>query len=448
MAPIQQQPPRAKKQERDASGGASGKKKKAPAAKKKASDDAVAATGAKGKRKRPTTNHQQVQRYAFEKDNGSEDDDGFEDEDEDDDDDDDGDDDDDEARSNSQLSTEADGEAKLTNAGQESEEKAKPRRGRRRMLHDEEQRKQRRKNQCKLNQRRYRARQRGMISTLSLETDTLTDFIHELEAYQQFLLKYKQNEAALNIQHNNISSSRRQRDLRPLLVVDQFFHFFQHGFALHSIEISDIQERFVRFISAPNLISQGATKAGVDALLLQLKRYTSYHAIFELHLDSRHVVHSPKHQQQHQQQTSGTSHYGDSDEEKISVTPLSSASMWVVQVSGRMHLRLSRDTVMLVYPHIVQDEALSYRVVGREIDPPFSIVFQFNDSGKLCKLEFMVDFASAFMQLLNSAEQVAMLLGRALISPHCELGIDPHEESAISPGSGENKQLSLKFILL
>ncbi|GAB9467106.1 hypothetical protein Gpo141_00004465 [Globisporangium polare] len=438
MAPIQQQQqPRAKKPSSDASATAAGKKKAPTATVKKKSDGATATvaagTSVKGKRKRslgkqPQRDEDEDDDDAFDEDGGFEDEDGYDD------------DDDDEARSNSQLSTEADGESKSADTGP-GEEKAKPRRGRRRMLHDEEQRKQRRKNQCKLNQRRYRARQRGMISTLSLETDTLTDFIHELEAYQQFLFKYKQNEAALSTQQ--ISSGRRQRDLRPLLVVDQFFHFFKHGFALHSIEISDIQERFVRFISAPNLISQGATKAGVDALLLQLKRYTSYHAIFELHLDSRRVVYSPD----QQQVQNSSSRAGDSEEEKAS-SAVSSSSMWVVQVSGRMHLRLSRDTVMLVYPHIVKDEALSYRVVGHEIDPPFSVVFQFNELGKLCKLELMVDFAGAFMQLLNSAEQVAILLGRALISPHCELGIDPHEESAIGPGSGENKQLSLKFILL
>lgn len=320
----------------------------------------------------------------------------------------------------------------------EGEEKPKPRRGRRRLLHDEEQRKQRRKNQCKLNQRRYRARQRGMISTLSLETDSLGDFIHELEAYQQFLRQYTQCEEALAAAGN---SSSPAVDARPLLVVDQFLQFFQHGFALHSVEISDIQERFVRFISAPDLISQGATRGGVDALLLQLKRYTSYHTLFQLRVDARRVVHSPEQQQQEEEESRRSRPGADAEG-----APAPSA--WVVQASGRMHLRLSRDTVMLVYPHIVKDEALSYRVVGHEIDPPFSFVFQFNEAGKVCKLEVMVDFAGAFMALLHSAALVSELLGRALISPQCELGIDPHEESAVGGAAGDNKQLSLKFILL
>lgn len=334
------------------------------------------------------------------------------------------------------------------------EEKAKPRRGRRRMLHDEEQRKQRRKNQCKLNQRRYRARQRGMISTLSLETDTLTDYIHELEAYQQFLAQYNANETELAQHAASHPRHKSIPDKRPLLVVDQFFHFFQHGFSLHSVEISDIQERFVRFISAPNLISQGATKSGVDALLLQLKRYTSYHAVFEMHLASRRIVHSPEQDAGEATSAQSDGHGGGKDESgdvSSADGAGSPASLsWVIQAFGKMHLRLSRDTVMLVYPHIVEDEALSYRVVGHEIEPTFSLVFQFNEHGKMCKLELMVDFAGAFMKVLNSAEQTAILLGRALISPHCELGIDPHEESAVGSAGGatENKQLSLKFILL
>lgn len=295
------------------------------------------------------------------------------------------------------------------NAENDDEEvKPKPRRGRRRVLHDEEQRKQRRKNQCKLNQRRYRARQRGMISTLSLETETLSDYITELEAYEQFLRKYTASDVAL--------LDNAVMDARPLLVVDQFVQFFHHGFALHSVELSELHERFVRFIAAPTLISQGATRNGVDALLLQLKRYTSYHAVFALHADATRVLHAAPH------------------------------ASTIVEVTGRMHLRLSRDTVMLVYPHIVANEALSYRVVGHAIEPACRFVFQFNDSGKVEKLELAVDFASAFTALLERADDVAELLARALISPHCELGIEPHEESAI--GAVENKQLRLKFILL
>jgi hypothetical protein len=285
-----------------------------------------------------------------------------------------------------------------------------------------------------------------MISTLSLETDTLTDYIHELEAYQQFLAKYNQQTdmAADACSHT--------RDARPFLVIDQFFQFFQHGFALHSVEISEIQERFLRFISAPQLVSQGATKAGIDALLLQLKRYTSYHAVFEMHARSRRVVHSPYKQQQDddaRDEPRDTSDKAGAVTEADGATATGPSCSWVIQVYGKMHLRLSRDTVMLVYPHIVQDEALSYRVVGHEIKPTFSVIFQFDEHGKMGKLELMVDFAGAFMRLLNSAKQAAMLLGKALISPHCELGIDPHEESvAATAGTTENKQLSLKFILL
>ncbi|KAF1323536.1 hypothetical protein FI667_g10395, partial [Globisporangium splendens] len=349
--------------------------------------------------------------------------------------------------SNTESDVEEDGELVHTDDTKVSEEQdeqeeskeavaGKPRRGRRRMLHDEEQRKQRRKNQCKLNQRRYRARQRGMISTLSLETDTLTDYIHELEAYQQFLANYnQQTEMATD------ASSSHTRDARPFLVIDQFFQFFQHGFALHSVEISEIQERFVHFVSTPQLVSQGATKAGVDALLLQLKRYTSYHAVFEMHAHSRRVVHSPYKDDAQEEPRRASDKAGAATEAADTAT-----CPWVIQVYGKMHLRLSRDTVMLVYPHIVEDEALSYRVVGHEIEPTFSVIFQFDEHGKMGKLELMVDFAGAFMRLLNSAEQTAELLGKALISPHCELGIDPHEESVA--GVTDNKQLSLKFILL
>ncbi|RLN83241.1 hypothetical protein BBJ28_00020640 [Nothophytophthora sp. Chile5] len=332
----------------------------------------------------------------------------------------------------------------------------KPRRGRRKLLHDEEQRKTRRKIQCKLNQRRYRARQRGLISTLSLETEGISAAIQELMAYHRFLAKY----AGLNADshkdghqdghtdghtdgHKDSSHAATQswsvwQDPRPLLVAKQFFKVFRHGFALHSTETSAIQENFLRFACDPGLVSQGAETDGVDALLLQLKRYTSYHAVFELMLEKLTVVHAPVRPPDPERVRAET---------KANAAP-ESALTWVLEGRGQMQLRLSRDTLMLVYPHIIRNEPLAQRVVGHTIQPSFCCVFHFDAQAKVGKFELQVDFPGAFLRLLQSAEDTAALLDGALISPFGELGMDPQGAKAESVLSRGNKQLSLKYILL
>lgn len=300
---------------------------------------------------------------------------------------------------------------------------AKSRRGRKRLLHDEEQRKTRRKLQCKLNQRRYRARQRDMISTLSLETETLQGRIQELEAYTDFLRAYfAAGDAALSVVG------------RARLVVAQFFRVFRHGFALHSVEASDVQERFLKQVAAPG--ADGSSNA--DALLLQLKRYSSYHSTFELLLDAATVVYDAS---SAGREASGRGDDDATDDDDVAV---------VIESRGSLRLRVSRDTVMLVYPHILADDALSARVVGCEIAPAFAAALHFDVRARLARLELRVDFCAAFVALLDSAEAAAALLGPALITRDCELGMDPQgalaQESALTRGG--SKQLSLRFILL
>jgi hypothetical protein len=299
----------------------------------------------------------------------------------------------------------------------------KKKRGRRRLLHDEEQRRARRKVQCKLNQRRYRARQRDLISTLTLETEGFNGHLQDLRDYRDFLRGYFHPEEA------GFGPLTAWSDPRPSLVVKHFFRAFRAGFALHSTESSALQESFVRLVCAPEMVAQGAASDGVEALLLQLKRYSSYHGTFEVRSTGVQVVHAPTEE-----------HDGEPEEQKMS---------WVLESIGALSLRISRDTLMLVYPHVLRHhDALAQRIVGQTVEPEFTATFHFDAHAKVTKLDQHIDFAGAFFRLLGSAADVATLLEGALISPFSELGMDPQGsavESALTRGS---KQLSLKYILL
>ncbi|ETP53165.1 hypothetical protein F442_01907 [Phytophthora nicotianae P10297] len=307
-----------------------------------------------------------------------------------------------------------------TNVSNQDEQKPQPKkRGRRRLLEDEEQRKARRKAQCKLNQRRYRARQRGLISTLSLETEGLNGHLRDLQDYRDFLRGY----FLLDAQPLTTGD-----DPRPVLVAKHFIRAFRSGFALHSTESSALQESFVRLVCAPDMITQGSTTDGIEALLLQLKRYTSYHGTFEVLPSNVTVVHAPT-------QEMGTQMTDD----KLT---------WVLEARGAVSMRISRDTLIMVYPHVLRHhDRIAQRIVGQTIEPEFTATFHFDANAKVTKLDQHIDFVGAFFRILENAEDVATLLEGALISPFSELGLDPQgsTESALTRGS---KQLSLKFILL
>ncbi|EEY62889.1 uncharacterized protein PITG_15322 [Phytophthora infestans T30-4] len=285
------------------------------------------------------------------------------------------------------------------------EEKSPPKRGRRRLLQDEEQRKARRKAQCKLNQRRYRARQRGLVSTLSLETEGMNGHLQNLQDYRDFLRGYFLLDAQPLTTWN---------DPRPMLVVKHFLRAFRSGFALHSTESSSLQESFVKLVCAPEMITQGSTTDGIEALLLQLKRYTSYHGTLEILPGTFKVVHAPIQEMEAQ-----------ANEEKLT---------WVLEAKGAVRMRISRDTLIM-------------RIVGQTIEPQFTATLHFDARAKVTKLDQHIDFAGAFFRILENAQDVATVLDGALISPFSELGLDPQgtAESALTRGS---KQLSLKFILL
>lgn len=304
--------------------------------------------------------------------------------------------------------------------GPNDEQKPPPKkRGRRRLLQDEEQRKARRKAQCKLNQRRYRARQRGLVSTLSLETEGMNGHLQNLQDYRDFLRGYFLLDAQPLTTWN---------DPRPMLVVKHFLRAFRSGFALHSTESSSLQESFVKLVCAPEMITQGSTTDGIEALLLQLKRYTSYHGTLEMLPGTFKVVHAPIQEMEAQ-----------ANEEKLT---------WVLEAKGAVRMRISRDTLIMVYPHVLRHhDSIAQRIVGQTIEPQFTATLHFDARAKVTKLDQHIDFAGAFFRILENAQDVATVLDGALISPFSELGLDPQgtAESALTRGS---KQLSLKFILL
>lgn len=97
-------------------------------------------------------------------------------------------------------------------------------------------------------------------------------------------------------------------------------------------------------------------------------------------------------------------------------TRLVSAGKCVVVVTtGFTHLRYSRHTIQQLYPHVLHNEDLVRKLVGRQLHVPFTMKMFFSERGRLVNVEIEPDFVAALYEVLRNAEECALLLGEARV---------------------------------
>lgn len=103
----------------------------------------------------------------------------------------------------------------------------------------------------------------------------------------------------------------------------------------------------------------------------------------------------------------------------------------VVVTTGFNHLRVSRRTLQQQYPHVLHDEALAAKLVGRQLHVPFTMRMFFGQSGRLVKVEIESDFVSALYEVLRDADECAFVLGQARVR---KVVVGPHIHAEDSAG--------------
>ncbi|KAG6614356.1 uncharacterized protein IUM83_14495 [Phytophthora cinnamomi] len=106
----------------------------------------------------------------------------------------------------------------------------------------------------------------------------------------------------------------------------------------------------------------------------------------------------------------------------------------VIRTQAKLRLQVLRETIEMIFPHVIGDECLVAQLVGREVEPDIGITFSFNAEGKCCKYEFEVDFVGAFASIVKDPRKLEALLGKALIADNCMLGL--LDEPVEMPGRG------------
>lgn len=153
-----------------------------------------------------------------------------------------------------------------------------------------------------------------------------------------------------------------------------------------------MQQEFVHCVVHPNI--KIGVQSGIDALNETWRRYTKYHHNFRMEAGALEI--------------SGT------------------AEDPIVIADGFLHTRYSRDTFRYLFPHVAHDEVLMAKFIGHEVVYPFRNLFYFTREGLICESNPDVQFVEALVNAGGSLEDVAKLMGQALIADQYVIG--PAEE--------------------
>ncbi|KAE8985870.1 hypothetical protein PR003_g23244 [Phytophthora rubi] len=237
---------------------------------------------------------------------------------------------------------------------------------------------ERRREQCKNNQARYRDRQRGFVRELEEGAQQLQQEIRRLTV-RRYTLCY-----GVQTKHNVWN------------VAVEYFRLLRYGFlmplcgsgadaASPETEIHE-QECFFRAAMADD-VGVGELK-GVDALIEQWRRYSSYFG--SLHLQLNRMEQQP---------------LGD---------------MVAVATLG---LTITEATLQFVFPHLLAAHHYSVRLLNQRLECSCTVRFTWDDStGRVTRLDSTIDLLSPLLRVLGSLEDVSHVVGEALITPAYLIG--------------------------
>ncbi|RLN86742.1 hypothetical protein BBJ28_00003474 [Nothophytophthora sp. Chile5] len=258
---------------------------------------------------------------------------------------------------------------------------------------------QRRRDQCRANQARYRKKRNSFANELEVTVERLREEIPLLEMQRHRLQASGQHSA------NN--------------VVSEYFRLFRHGTQVprqlqqqHAgprewLQDSEAQHQlvFLRSTMASN-VALGEL-CGVDALMEQWRRYSAYFANLHFQLER-----------------------------------MEKASEDLMTASASLIVTVTESTLQHVFPYLVETEragsgegeegvSLGAKLLGQRLSIPCTARFEWDDaSSRVVRLETTMNFLPPLCQVLGRLEDAAVVLEHALIT--CESAIGKMDDAASS----------------
>ncbi|TYZ60323.1 hypothetical protein PybrP1_012276 [[Pythium] brassicae (nom. inval.)] len=240
---------------------------------------------------------------------------------------------------------------------------------------------ERRREQCRANQARYRNKQRDHAVVLA-------ERVEELRAEVRLLAQQRRGGSAMG-------------------VATEYFRLFRHGLAadepaaptvLAAAPFRQQQLAFLRSSTAPKL-QLGWDVGGVDALVEQWRRYSQYHDDLVLELESAF---------------------------EVDTVALNESVSKTIHAAASLTVTITPETIARVFPHLASGAAdacrLKDRLVGARVSYPWIVVFEFDERCIIQRLTNSVDFVAPLMAVLRSVEEVLAVLEGARVQHAWHLG--------------------------
>ncbi|GLD97298.1 hypothetical protein PINS_up005982 [Pythium insidiosum] len=276
----------------------------------------------------------------------------------------------------------------------------------------------------------YRSRRKEYVDSLEQTVATLKREIESLRVASTTQSGVSHNGPASNTTPSTLWIPRDRTPAALARVVCEYFSLFEFGVPVAARDApvsSDALARSARQVEflhsqvRPDM--RFGDKYGIPMLLEQWERYSLYHGSLQFTLSSLAVdrnstdcttTRSPP--------VSGTGAATGTRN-----APATEAdSIAVVSANATLRVRLTRRTIEQVFPHVLWNEPLVQKLIGREIEYPVSNRFYFGDDGKITQYETEVDFVGAFIRALGDEHEASQLVGHALIKSQAMIG--PLEE--------------------
>ncbi|KAG1695832.1 hypothetical protein DVH05_019170 [Phytophthora capsici] len=225
-----------------------------------------------------------------------------------------------------------------------------------------------RRERCRINQARYRKRQRQHADDLSSSLEQLQQEIQQLETTRQ------------NILHSSPT------DQSVWVVVTEYFRYFSHGYVPVLFEpdspVKPNQHEQLDFLRANFAadVTDGLL-SGAEAILEHWRLFTIYHG-----------------------------------DVKVQLKRLDQARSDALLATVAIGFTVTENTLQQLYPYL--KEELAGKLLNQRITATGSVRFNWDETtGRVVRLESKLDLLTSMLELLGSLENVATLFDHARISP-------------------------------
>ncbi|ETK92156.1 hypothetical protein F441_04538 [Phytophthora nicotianae CJ01A1] len=250
----------------------------------------------------------------------------------------------------------------------------------------------------------YRSRRKNYVQALEEQVEQLKKEVDQLNLHGR---SQQQTATAWPLVRQPIGGSFAS-------VVNEYFSLFKYGVPVaeqgsvnvptDQLLLSSRQAGFLNGLMHPNVVF--GSSYGIRELLDQWQKYSLYHAGLKYEVKNLQIMAA--------------------DPNPVVLAP------------ATLYVRFTRRTIEKIFPHVLWNEALVQRLIGKQLEYPVGNTFYFGDDNKIHRYDTYVDFVAAFVSVLGNVEDTMAMMESALIRQESMIG-DLLEE----PPAEENQAVEL-----